>query len=78
MSEDVERVTIKGHRVELPEGRSVAVGRVDGSPEFYVMMVNAEGEKTDFKLSPEAGAALHELLGRFIGNDGWVLKATSA
>lgn len=78
MTEDPEKVTIKGHRIELPEGRSVSVGMVDGAPEVYVMMVNREGENTDFKLSPEAAMALHDLLGKFAGNNGWASKVVSA
>lgn len=78
MSDESEKVTIMGQRIELSEGRSVAVGHVEGQDEVYVMMVNREGEKTDFKLSPEAAKALRDLLHSHIGNDGWVQKTVSA
>lgn len=52
----------------------MAVGRVDGKEEYYVMMVNKEGEETNFKLSPEATEALRDLLDESLGNNGWIRK----
>lgn len=78
MSEEDETVQIKGHKIELPEGRYVFVGKAEGDPSYYMMMRNAQGEETNFKLSPEAARALQDLLTVMIGNEGWTYKVESA
>lgn len=78
MSEENETVQIKGHKIELPEGRYVSVGKVGGDTSYYMMMRNAQGEETTFKISPEAAKALQDLLTVMIGNEGWTYKVVSA
>ena len=73
MSEpDKNQILVKGHKIELSEGRSVSVGQADnGDEDFYITLVNKEGYETKFKITPEATEALCELLTHALGNRGW-------
>lgn len=53
---------IEGENINLPEGRSVFVGRMAGEDSVYIRFVSAEGKNTDIRISEEAADALRRLL----------------
>jgi hypothetical protein len=77
MAEDIaesddtpKRFTVSMRGIEVTGGRTVAVGRAEGSAETFVRFVNNAGTVTAFRLTEEAACALRRLLNEKVGDDG--------
>ena len=60
MTDTPKTIEIDGHRVELPEGRSVWAGKHDDS--WFIQFTSSSGELRKLRLSYQAADALVELL----------------
>lgn len=74
--DEPKRFSVRLSRIDLSEGRSVALGYSDDREWVLIRFINNQGSATKIRISKEAANALRELLARDPDHnisDTWVL-----
>lgn len=58
---ETKTLKIEGRKIDLPHGRSVFVGQIEGSTDLFIQLKNGTAIQR-FRLSQEGGTALVDLI----------------